>query len=333
MKSILLPKLAFGESKARIDTSVVDMGERVAQVVTGLVEYDSLEKSAAFLARSAIVNINGLKIGSTSSQASMARVNRSHVTMLMIPLIGHATYQAEKQTIQMETNVSAAYLPKTDAYVEGVTRSTMMIEIDSKRLESTARGMLALEQDAPLNLSLDRPQQLQLQQGRISFGTIYQSMARVIDALMTQQDLLNHSQIDDNFYRTTAMLMLPASLANQEVIVDKQRTERLLDRACQYIQAHQDQTITLSALEHVSGLSERSLQLAFQKHYQCTPMQWVRTQRLTTARERLLHATIGTTVTAVALLCGFNKPSEFSHQYKLRFGELPSTTLQRSLSN
>ena len=91
MKSILLPKLAFGESTARIDTSIVEMGERVAQIVTGLVEYDSLEKTSVFLARSAIVNINGLKIGSTSSQASIARVNRSHVTMLMIPLIGYAT--------------------------------------------------------------------------------------------------------------------------------------------------------------------------------------------------------------------------------------------------
>ena len=309
------------------------MGQRLAQVVTGLVEYDSLDTTVPFLARSAIVNINGLKIGSTASKASMARVNRTHVTMLMIPLSGQAAYYAGNQKIQIEAGVSAAYLPKTDVYMEGVTRSVMMVEIDSKRLENTARTMLALEQDAPLKLSLDHPQQLQLQHGRISFSTIYHSMANMIDGFMTQQDLLNQSQIDDNFYRTTAMLMLPASFAIQEMAVDNKRAERLLDRACQYIQAHQDQNITLSALEHVSGMSERSLQLEFQKRYQCTPMQWVRMQRLATARDRLIKAVAGTTVTTVALLCGFNKPSEFSHQYKLRFGELPSVTLQRCLSH
>lgn len=333
MKSIFLPKLPFGEASARIDTSVVEMGDRLAQVVTGLVEYDSLEKAESFLARSSVVNINGLKIGSTASKASMAKVNRTHVTMLMIPIAGQAAYHAGNQKIQMEAGVSAAYLPKTDVYMEGVARSVMMFEIDSKRLESTARGMLGLEHDTPLKLALDLPQQLQLQHGRISFDTIYQSMASMIDGFMTQQDLLNQSQIDENFYRTTAILMLPTSFVTQDVVVDQQRSARLLDRACQYIQAHQDQTITLSTLEHVSGLSERSLQIAFQNRYQCTPMQWVRMQRLATARKYLTKAVAGTTITTIALLCGFNKPSEFSHQYKLRFGELPSVTLQLSMSN
>lgn len=332
MKSIVLPRLAFGETFARIDTSVVEMAERLAQIVPGLIEYDTLEKVEPFLARSILVDINGLKIGSTASKASMARVRHTESTMLIIPLAGHATYQAGNQKIKIEAGVSAAYLPKTEVYMAGGTRAVMLVEIDAKRLESTARAMLGVEQDTSLKLSIDQPQQLPLLQGSISFDKIYRSIASAIDVFSNQVDVLNKSQIDDIFYRMTAMLLLPTSFAIPNVIVDKQRTERLLDRACQYIQGHKEQTITLSTLEHVSGMSERSLQLAFQKYYQCTPMQWVRTQRLTTAREQLLNATPGITITTIALLCGFNKLSEFTHQYKLRFEELPSTTLQRSLS-
>jgi AraC-like DNA-binding protein len=248
----------------------------------------------------------------------------------MIPLAGQAAYCAGKQDIRIEAGVSAAYMPQTDVYMEGITRSVMMVEIDHKRLEGVTRTMLGLDQDAPLNMNLDRPQQLQLQHGRFSFEMVYHQLANMIDGFMTQQNLLNQSGIDDNFYRTTAMLMLPDLFLTQDVSVDTPRTRRLLDRACQYIQAHQDQAITLSELEHVSGMSERNLQIEFQKRYQCTPMQWIRSQRLASARERLLQAVPGTTVTAVALICGFNKPSTFAHYYKLRFGEQPSTTLARS---
>jgi AraC-like DNA-binding protein len=308
------------------------MGERLTQIGTGNCDFDLLDNASPFLARSSLVNINGLKIGTIASKSAVVKMSQPSANMLMIPFAGRATYYAERQTIKIQEGISAVYLPNTKVQMEGITRSVFMAEIDTNRLESTARRMLGIEKNIPLALNIERPQQLQLQQGRISFNTIYHSIADMIDSFMSQQDLLNQSQIDDIFYRTTAMLMLPGLFSIQDRLVKTNRSEKLLERACQYITAHQDQVITLSQLEHVSGMSERNLQLEFQKHYQCTPMQWVRQQRLNTARERLLKAATGATITTVALKCGFNKPSEFAHQYKVRFGELPSATLQRSLS-
>lgn len=330
LKSALLPRLPFGEHSARIDTSVNEMGERLAQLGTGHCDYDLLDNTSPFLARSSLVNINGLKIGSITSKSAVVKVNQPSVNMLMIPFAGQATYYSDLQTINIQAGLSAVYLAKAKIQMEGLTRSVLMAEIDTNRLEKTARSMLGLEPNAPLALDLERPQSLQLQYGGVSLHTIYESMANMIDGLMPQPDLLNQSQVDDNFYRTTAMLMLPHLFLLQNPSIDKKRSERLLERACQYIDAHQDRVITMSELEHVSGMSARNLQLEFRKRYQCTPMQWIRQQRLSTARERLLRAVAGTTVTAVAFMCGFNKPSEFTHQYKLRFGELPSATLIRS---
>lgn len=331
MKSIPLPRLPFGEHSARIDTSVNEMGDRLSQIGTGRCDYALLDNTGPFLARSSLVNINGLKIGSIASKSALVKVEQPSVNMLIIPFAGQAIYQTDRQTIQIETGFSAVYLAKNKIQMDGLTRSVLMAEIDTKRLEKIARNMLGLEQNVPLHFDLERPQLLSLQHGRVSLHTIYSSMADMIDGFMSQPDLLNHSHIDDDFYRITAMLMLPHLFFTEDPLINTNRSERLLERACQFIDAHQDQVITLSELEHVSGMSTRSLQLEFQKRYQCTPTQWIRQQRLGSARARLVKAVAGTTVTAVALMCGFSKPSEFAHQYKLRFGELPSTTLARGV--
>jgi AraC-like DNA-binding protein len=102
---------------------------------------------------------------------------------------------------------------------------------------------------------------------------------------------------------------------------------RLLDRSCQFIHENQHLPITLSDIERVSCMSKRSLHYAFQHNFKCTPMQWVRTQRLETARSMLLKVGSTLTVTATAFLCGFNKSSTFSHYYNQHFGEYPSTTI------
>jgi transcriptional regulator GlxA family with amidase domain len=79
-------------------------------------------------------------------------------------------------------------------------------------------------------------------------------------------------------------------------------------------------------------MSRRKLHYAFLKRYNCTPMQWVRAERLTLVHNQLNHAIPGDKVTSIALNCGFNKPAAFAEYYNKRFGELPSATLTRALA-
>jgi transcriptional regulator GlxA family with amidase domain len=126
-------------------------------------------------------------------------------------------------------------------------------------------------------------------------------------------------------------MMLKPDLFKLEASIDTTQSysKNLLDRACQYIQEHLHELITLTDLEKVSCMSKRNLQYAFQQHFNCTPMQWLRMQRLETARSMLLKKESNLSITATALLCGFNNPSAFAHNYNLRFGELPSVTISR----
>jgi len=86
----------------------------------------------------------------------------------------------------------------------------------------------------------------------------------------------------------------------------------------------------VSDLCRAAGVSERTLEYAFNEIIGLTPVAYLLRLRLHRVRQALLAATQGsTTVSAVALNWGFWHFGEFSRAYKHCFGELPSETLRR----
>ena len=99
----------------------------------------------------------------------------------------------------------------------------------------------------------------------------------------------------------------------------------------QYLKKNAREDITMDEIIKVSGLAKTSLYTEFHKYYSTTPMEFLRRERLHLARDTLTSANpYTTTVTRVALECGFTHFSRFAYYYRQRFGELPSETLQRS---
>ena len=88
--------------------------------------------------------------------------------------------------------------------------------------------------------------------------------------------------------------------------------------------------LSVSDLCRVAGVSERSLEYAFQEVLGLTPVAYLIRLRLHRARQGLLAGAHGsTTVASEALNWGFWHFGEFSCAYKDCFGELPSETLRR----
>ncbi|WP_420843129.1 helix-turn-helix domain-containing protein [Cryptosporangium phraense] len=77
--------------------------------------------------------------------------------------------------------------------------------------------------------------------------------------------------------------------------------------------------------------SSRAVQNAFRRHYDTTPLGYLRQIRLDRARRELQAAdpSAGDTVAAIALRWGFGAPGRFSHAYRARYGQPPSRTLRR----
>lgn len=103
----------------------------------------------------------------------------------------------------------------------------------------------------------------------------------------------------------------------------------LVRRTQNYLLENLATPMTLTAMARASGVSSRTLQAAFHDELGCGPMQWLRTQRLEAVHQALRQADDGTQVTQTAMAFGFMHLGEFSRLYRQRFGQSPSTTLNR----
>ena len=104
---------------------------------------------------------------------------------------------------------------------------------------------------------------------------------------------------------------------------------RHLRRAVERLQANPERAWTVREIAAVSGVAPRTLQRHFRRFIGCLPMRFLCDLRLDRARCELLRATVGTSVTDIAVRCGFNHFSRFSAQYRQRYGEHPSVTLRK----
>lgn len=85
---------------------------------------------------------------------------------------------------------------------------------------------------------------------------------------------------------------------------------------------------TPSELASLAGVSVRRLQQGFREYVGRTPFQYLHELRLDRAHHDLVHAQPPTTVTDVAMRWGLTHTGRFAADYRRRFGQLPSTTLQ-----
>jgi len=101
----------------------------------------------------------------------------------------------------------------------------------------------------------------------------------------------------------------------------------IVARIEQFIEAHWSNPITIETLSDITGVSGRTLHRTFVKARGYSPMVFVRKLRLEHARRRLCQPDADTSVTAVALACGFSNLGRFASDYRAIFKELPSETL------
>jgi AraC-like DNA-binding protein len=99
--------------------------------------------------------------------------------------------------------------------------------------------------------------------------------------------------------------------------------------AIAYIEAEPNRDIAIADIARAAHVTSRSVQHAFRRHLDTTPMAYLRKVRLDHTHQALLAADPGdgTTVGGVALDWGFANPSRFSRYYREAYGCTPSETL------
>ncbi|PTX03208.1 AraC family transcriptional regulator [Pararhodobacter aggregans] len=108
---------------------------------------------------------------------------------------------------------------------------------------------------------------------------------------------------------------------------------RMVRQAEEYILAHVDQPIAIEDVAQAVGVSARTLQLAFRRFRDTTPMAFLRDARLDRADADLRAALPGSSVTEIATRWGFGHFGRFAGIYRARFGCTPRQTLQDALAD
>ena len=96
------------------------------------------------------------------------------------------------------------------------------------------------------------------------------------------------------------------------------------------IRAHLAEPIDLGVLETWAQRSRRELQVVFRDRLGCTPMQWLRRERLQQARRRLEHPLPDDTVAVIAAASGYRNAARFSADFRREFDLAPSQLLRHS---
>ena len=107
---------------------------------------------------------------------------------------------------------------------------------------------------------------------------------------------------------------------------------RALKSAVDFVQASPAGTFSVEEVWLNIGVTKRTLQRAFMDRYRVTPKFYLQMQRLNNVHKALLRSSPATTkISDLAIDQGYWHMSQFASDYRRLFGELPSTTLQRSI--
>lgn len=101
---------------------------------------------------------------------------------------------------------------------------------------------------------------------------------------------------------------------------------RHLDAAIDFMRAHLHEPLTVGSIAEASGVSHRSLQIAFQRFLDTSPLAYLRDLRLREVHAELMRPENMLPIGEVASKWGFAHTGRFVARYRATYGVLPSET-------
>lgn len=156
-------------------------------------------------------------------------------------------------------------------------------------------------------------------------GELTSTMIEVLDRLVIastdalRQRVLQQALMSEVVFE---LLVGPQGPALRRAVHEQGKLRPLL-AVMRHIDEHSHQPLRVAALARRAGMSESSFFACFRAATGTTPLQYVKTLRLTKAR--LLLDTDAASVTEVAYIVGYASGSQFSRDFRRAFGVAPSS--------
>ncbi len=325
------PAVPFGERQAQVFRQPSDYADRMARVMSGVNAYEPIGDRRNFFAKAAGVDLPDLKIVASVTSPVFIDVGDSRDVTLLFPMAGNNRCSVGRSNFDYGVGQGAMFLPATARRGHGDWRSMLLLDLKPAVLQSTAQSMFGGAEGDQVSLQLEEPRTMPLRIGGVELSIGMQQLCRLVDAYDGNAELLHRVGLSDMVYRHVVMMLRP-DLLGQDATASVRKpgdAQRILDEVCAILSNRLSERITLSDIERISGLSARVLQYAFQRRHGCSPMDWLRDQRLIRAREDLLHGRAHS-VAQVSAEYGFASASRFAAVYRERFGETPVASLRAS---
>lgn len=204
----------------------------------------------------------------------------------------------------------------------------LTIAIDYSTLASELRALTGIHSPRPLEF------ECAFDASSNNGAQIWQLLRFIIRSVNQEPALLSKRLVMASLQNAFLMSLLLGHPHSHHALLQLEPKTPAADavrRAEAYLDAHAHQPITMTELAAETGMSARALQAGFKARRGITPMAFLRERRLELARKRLMLSVPDTSVTDVALECGFRHLGRFSREYFKRFGESPSDTLRGAL--
>ncbi|MFC4374523.1 helix-turn-helix transcriptional regulator [Nocardia halotolerans] len=134
-----------------------------------------------------------------------------------------------------------------------------------------------------------------------------------------------------DYLAATVLATLPTTAASEPTGTDRRDAHpETVRRAITYLESHLSEKVAITDVAAAAFVTPRALQLAFRRHLDTTPLEYLQRLRLAAAHEQLRAAAPGDgqTVAAVARRWGFPHPGRFATAYRRHYGRTPGQTLR-----
>jgi AraC-like DNA-binding protein len=242
-------------------------------------------------------------------------------------LHGASEVRVGYETLGCDANLGVVMSPSKSLHIRWYDRLVSMnAKVERRTLESHLAAIAGIELREPLEFSPTMPVN--------SAGASVRRLIRhMCDELDRDGTLLAHPLITERFSETLLSAILyaqPHNYSKSLVKAARSAGPYYVRLAEEYIEAHCDEQITAQRLAEITGVSVSALYEGFRKCRTYTPIELLKMVRLRRARDQLLTAAPGCSVTLVASKWGFVNLGRFSADYRRQFGENPSDTLRRA---
>jgi AraC-like DNA-binding protein len=206
----------------------------------------------------------------------------------------------------------------------GESYSQLVLRIEASSLQRTIKALVGEDSDRKLEFfdgredavsqSLIRKSVFELVAELDAFGTMYSPLAVAeLERMLVVRFLFAHQ------HSFSHLLWRQPRDASRSVV----------DRVEAFIEANWDKPLDVNELASVANVSVRTLFREFLRAGRSSPAEFAKRIRLQHANNMLKAKSEASTVTGVALRCGFQNVGRFARDYSLLFGELPSETLKQ----